>query len=382
MRIGINARLYSESGIGRYIRNLLKYLQKLDRENDYFIFLLRKDFEDINFPKNFTKVLADFSWYGMEEQYKFPGLLNKYKLDLVHIPHFNVPIFYLGKMVVTVHDLIHQNFSMNRATTLDPFTYKVKQFGYSTIFNLALRNSKKIIVPSNYVKSEILKKFSVYKDKIVVTYEGVDEEILKIKNQISNREIEKTMKHLNIKPPYIFYVGNAHPHKNVEGLIKAFLRIQNLEFRVQNGYKLKLVLSGSDHYFWQRLKKENMHNDIIYTGYVTDEQLVALYMGAKAFVMPSFEEGFGIPLLEAMALGTPVVSSDAASLKEIGGDGAIYFDPNNLVEMESKIKEVLNNEKLRKELVEKGRERVKEFSWEKLAKETLEIYQQKAEHHG
>ena len=125
-----------------------------------------------------------------------------------------------------------------------------------------------------------------------------------------------------------------------------------------------------------------MHNDIIYTGYVTDEQLVALYMGAKAFVMPSFEEGFGIPLLEAMALGTPVVSSDAASLKEIGGDGAIYFDPNNLVEMESKIKEVLNNEKLRKELVEKGRERVKEFSWEKLAKETLEIYQQKAEHHG
>lgn len=368
MRIGIDARLYSESGIGRYIRNLLKYLQILDKKNEYFVFLLRKDFEDIKLGKNFTKVLADFSWYGIEEQYKFPGLLNKYKLDLVHIPHFNVPIFYMGKMVVTVHDLIHQNFSMKRATTLDPFTYKVKQFGYSTIFNLALSNSKKIFVPSNYVKSEILKKFSVYKDKIVVTYEGVDEEISNIKLQMSDKKIKKSLKHFNIKPPYIFYVGNAHPHKNVEGLIKTFLNLR------KDDQYLQLVLSGNDHYFWQRIKKEYTHKDIIYTGYVTDEQLVALYMGAKVFVMPSFEEGFGIPLLEAMALGTPVVSSDAASLKEIGGDGALYFDPNNLVEMENKIKEVLNNEKLRIELVNKGKERIKEFSWENLARSTLEVY--------
>ncbi len=374
MKIGIDARLYSESGIGRYIRNLLKYLQILDKENDYFVFLLRKDFENIKLEGKFTRVLADFSWYGIEEQYKFPGLLNKYKLDIVHIPHFNVPIFYLGKMVVTVHDLIHQNFSMNRATTLDPFTYRVKQFGYSTIFNLALRNSKKIFVPSNYVKDEILKKFSVYRGKIVVTYEGVDEEITNYKLQITNTKINKILSYFNISQPYIFYVGNAHPHKNVEGLIKVFLRIKNKESRIKNHGNLKLVLSGNDHYFWQRIKKEYQHKDIIYTGYVTDEQLVALYIGARVFVMPSFEEGFGIPLLEAMALSTPVVSSDASSLKEIGGGGAIYFNPNNLVEMEEKIQEVLNNEKLRKELIEKGKERVKEFSWEKLSKETLEIY--------
>ena len=201
MRIGIDARLYSESGIGRYIRNLLKYLQKLDSNNDYFVFLLKKDFDKVILGKNFQKVEANFKWYGIEEQYKFPGLLNKYKLDLVHFPHFNIPIFYLGKFVITVHDLIHQKFQMNRVTTLNPITYKIKQFGYSTVFNIALRNSQKIFVPSNYVKKEILKKFSVYKDKIVVTYEGVDEEIKNIKLQITNSQINKILSHFNISQP-------------------------------------------------------------------------------------------------------------------------------------------------------------------------------------
>ncbi|MBI2019903.1 glycosyltransferase family 4 protein, partial [Candidatus Daviesbacteria bacterium] len=180
---------------------------------------------------------------------------------------------------------------------------------------------------------------------------------------------EKILKKMGIKSKYIFYVGNAHPHKNVEGLIKAYLLLR------KKYSDLSLVLSGYDHYFWQRIKKDYKYEGIIYTGYIYDEELVALYKNASSFVMPSFEEGFGIPLLEAMACSTPVVSSNVGALSEVGGNACLYFDPHNSEDMIDKISQVLNNEKLRKDLIEKGKMRVKQFSWEKLAKETLRIYE-------
>ncbi len=348
MKIVIDARMYQESGVGRYIRNLISQLEKLDKKNDYTI--LKQ---------------PNIKWYGISEQIKLPKILAKLKLDLVHFPHFNVPIFYSGKFVVTIHDLIHQHFAMNRATTLNPITYKIKQLGYKKIFKHAITKSEKILVPSIFVKKQLVSEWKVSDEKIVVTPEAVDDNIIDLSKKVQSQKI---LEKFNIKPPFIFYVGNAHPHKNVEGLIKAFL-----ELKKKYG-DLKLVLSGYDHYFWQRIKKEYQHQDIIYTGYVSEEKLVALYRNAILFVMPSFEEGFGIPLLEAMACGCPVVSSNAGSLPEVGGDAAIYFDPKNIDDMVLKITQVLNSEKLRKELVEKGKERVKQFSWEKLAKQTLEVY--------
>lgn len=360
MKIVIDARMYQESGVGRYIRNLITNLENLDKKNEYFILLLKDDFENLNFGKNFQKVLANFRWYSISEQIKLPKILKELSPDLVHFPHFNVPIFYDGKFVVTIHDLIHQHFQMRRASTLDPVTYRLKQLGYKAVFKNAVDNAEKILVPSNYVKDLLIKKWGIEGDKIMVTYEAVDDKLLTIANSLSQNEV--------VKPPYIFYVGNAHPHKNVEGLIKAFLQLK------EKYPQMSLVLSGHDHHFWQRVKKENMHPDIIYTGYVTDEELVAFYKNASCFVMPSFEEGFGIPLLEAMACGCPVVSSDAASLPEVGGDACIYFNPRDLDDMADKISQVLNNEKLRKDLIEKGQKRYKQFSWEKLAKQTLEVY--------
>lgn len=194
--------------------------------------------------------------------------------------------------------------------------------------------------------------------KIVVTPEAVDNKLLAILPKASK-----------IKSPYIFYVGNAHPHKNVEGLIKAFLELK------QTHKGLTLVLSGSDHYFWQRVKNKFQNPNIVYTGAISDEELVTLYKNAKCFVMPSFEEGFGIPLLEAMACSCPVVSSNSGSLKEVGGNAALYFDPHDIDDMVKKISQVINNEKLRSELIENGKKRVKQFSWKKLAKQTLEVYQ-------
>lgn len=371
MRIVIDCRMFQESGVGRYIRNLISQIQSLDKKNEYFILHLKSEYDRLVYhTKNTHNVLADFKWYGLDEQYKLPRILKLINPDLVHFPHFNIPIFYQGRFVVTIHDLIHQHFQMKRATTLNPLIYKVKQFGYNQVFKKAINSSQKILVPSNYVKDSLIKKWRLNKEKIIVTHEAVDNKIATIVAKMSTEQSKESLDKFNIKPPYVFYVGNAHPHKNVEGLIKAFLKLKN-QFQ-----DLQLVLSGSDHYFWQRIKREFKHKDIIYTGWVADEELVALYKNAQAFVMPSFEEGFGIPLLEAMACECPVISSDSGALSEIGGNAAIYFNPHDMDDMGDKISQILNSDKLRKDLIEKGLKRYKQFSWQKLAKQTLEVYKQ------
>lgn len=373
MRIGIDARMYSQSGIGRYTRNLIKKLEDLDDKNEYFILLTKEDFDRIEFKKNFQKVLADFSWYGITEQIKLPRILNSLKLDLVHFPHFNVPIFYGGKFVVTIHDLIHQHFQMKRATTKSGLLYRAKQIGYAAVFKFAVKKSEKILAPSEYVKKLLIDGWKIPTEKIIVTPEAVDDNIFSIAKVMKQRKSEEILEDLKIQSPYIFYIGNAHPHKNVEGLIDVFLSLQ------KKYNQLQLVLSGSDHYFWKRIQdetiKKGLDKNIRFTGFVTDEQAVALYRNALCFVMPSFEEGFGIPLLEAMANKCPVVSSNVGSLPEIGGEAVLFFDPKDRESMYKKIEQLVLSEKIRQELIKKGKERVKLFSWRNLAKQTLEEYE-------
>lgn len=369
MKICIDGRLINESGIGRYIRNLLANLSVIDTTNQYYILLKKNDLTKFNWGENFENIEADFGWYSATEQIKLPQILKKLNLDLVHFPHFNVPIFYKEKFVVTIHDLIHQHFAMKRATTLDPLTYRIKQFGYRKVFDHAVKVSKKIIVPSEFVKLQLKDEWGINQEKIVVTHEGVDEKIIAIKNKQKKNLQLKILEKIGVKKPYIFYVGNAHPHKNIESLIRAFRRVR------QKHQNLNLVMAGGDHYFWKRIKDHYNDPEIIYPGFVTDESLVTLFSQAEMFVMPSFEEGFGIPVLESFAIRCPVICSDIGALKEVGGDSAHYFNPKNVEDIAAKISEVLENEKLKKRLVEKGEERVKDFSWKKLAQKTLRIYQ-------
>ncbi len=359
MRIAIDARMINASGIGRYLRNLINELQKLDKKNEYYILLLKDDYYSLNFNQNFYKVLADFKWYTVKEQIFLPQILNKIKPDLVHFPHFNVPIFYGGKFVVTIHDLIHQHHSTRNTSFHDPLTFRIKKLGYTKVFEFALRNSEKIFTPSEFVKKQLINEWRISRSKILVTPEAVDDIFFRSKK---NDELLS-----GVRSPYILYVGNAHPHKNVEGLIKAFLKLKESN--------LKLVLSGKDNYFWQRIKKEFKNPDIIYTGYIADKELVALYKNAKCFVTASFEEGFGLPVLEAMALGCPVVCSDIGSLREVGGNAALYFNSRDINDMANNISHMLSNFSLRNELIEKGRKRVKLFNFQKMAKQTLEVYQ-------
>lgn len=369
MRIGIDARLYREAGVGRYIRNLIYHLQRLDCQNEYFVFLLEKDYVELKYGKNFQKVRADIGWYGLEEQINFPGLLKKYKLDLAHFPHFNVPVFYKGKFVVTIHDLIHQHFQMRRATTRGALVYEFKKRGYSYIFARALEKSERVITVSEYVRRELVSKCSVPDGKIVVTREAAEEKIADLARTIKGREVYDVLSKFGVRKPYLFYVGNAHPHKNVESLVRAFLQLK------KKYGDLSLVLSGHDHYFWGKLRAENNFPGIVYTGYVSETELVALYKSAKVFVMPSLEEGFGIPILEAMACGAPVAASAIASLPEVGGDACAYFDPSDVGDIVKQVDRVLSDKEFGHELVKKGDARWKQFSFRKMAKQTLEVYE-------
>lgn len=367
MTIGFDARLYDEAGNGRYIRNLLFHLQKIDADNHYFVFLLKKDFDKVEFAGNFTKVLANIRWYSFREQTELLVLLNKYNLDLVHFPHFNIPIFYAKKFVVTLHDLIHQHSSMERASTHGKVMYAIKKYGYNLTFKHAIETSTKIITVSNFVRKQLVDEWAVKLEKIEVIYEAVEEKIIALAKNITQAQINEILEKFGIGSPFIFYVGNAHPHKNLEGLIEVFLKLKD------NFPKLILVLAGKDHYFWKRIKIKYTDSSIKYVGFVSDEQLVALYKSAVCYCLPSFEEGFGIPLLEAFACGCPVVASDIGALREIGADACLYFNPESDDDMAIKISEILQNN-IREKLINDGKGRYKQFSWQKLARSTKEVY--------
>ncbi|MDQ3239372.1 MAG: glycosyltransferase family 4 protein, partial [bacterium] len=362
--IGIDVRLYSESGNGRYIRNLLLNLYEIDLDNSYVLFCLKKDYENINtlYGKKFKIVKCTFGWYGFGEQIEMPIRLYFENLDLVHFPHFNVPVLYLKTFVVTIHDLTHYSFAMSRATSHNDFVYSIKHFVYNFVFNYAVTQSKNIITVSEYVKSEIVNRFGMLQSKIRVTYEagGV------FGGDSSGSEIRSDIK--SIYGNYFFYVGNAHPHKNVEFLINTF------ELFRKTHPECLLVLAGKKTYFWDRIvenfSNRNLMTNIVYLGQISEAELAYLYKNAVAFIMPSLSEGFGLPVIEAMSNSCPVLSSNATSLPEVGGDACLYFDPKDSVMLLSQMNEIYINSENRDRCIKAGMVQVKKFSWKKMAVET------------
>lgn len=370
MKIGIDARLYGtkHGGLGRYSENLIKYLEKIDSINQYFIFLQKSNFDDYQPQnKNFRKVLADFKVYSFKEQLLFPFLLKKYKLDLVHFTHFNAPIFYVGKFIVTIHDLIISHYADSRATTLNPIIYKIKVLFYRLTVRIVAKRSAKIITVSEYTKKDIIKLLHTDSAKIVVTYEGVD------LPQESHIDCAKLKSDLGIKKDFLLYVGSAYPHKNLEKLVLAF------EDVTAQNKNLQLVLVGQKNYFYNRLEKsikdKKLSNDILLTDYLSDDELACLYKTAKLYIFPSLIEGFGLPPLEAQSYGLPVLSSSATCLPEILGDSVLYFDPNNTTELAQLIINTINNQDILADLKIKGLDNLKRYSWGKCALETVKQYQ-------
>lgn len=369
MRIGIDARFFGSvgKGLGRYTQKLIENLEKVDNENHYFIFLRRENWEEYQ-PRNekFQKILADIPWYSLREQIFLPRLFKKHNLDLLHFPHFNIPIFYKGKFVVTIHDLILLHYPTRRASALSPFVYFLKKLAYHTVIRHAVKKSEMIIAVSEHTKKDIGKFFGVASEKVQVVYEAGG-----IANSLPESPPKDILKKYGIIKPYILYVGNAYPHKNLERLVLVFREI------AKKHPHLHLVLVGKEDYFYRRLKKyvsENFVKSVIFAGFVPDEHLSTVYREALLYVFPSLCEGFGLPPLEAMARDVPVASSNASCLPEILGKAVVYFDPKGMTEMAETIERAITNEELRKELIEKGRQQIKKYSWERMARETLKIY--------
>lgn len=375
MKIGIDARFYGPKGkgLGRYTEKLIKNLEKVDSKNQYVIFLRQENINEYNPEnKNFKKVLADLKWYSLEEQLKMPKLIKEHQIDLMHFPHFNVPILYKGKFIVTIHDLILLRFPTKRATTLGPFLYKFKYLAYKLAINSAVRRAKKVITVSEFTKKDLIEYFKIKKNKIAVTYEACDRIN---KNQFSVPENKFLEKH-KIDKPYILYVGNAYPHKNLEGLIDAYK-----EFKKRTNYSHQLILVGKEDYFYRRLKQDTyseglLHdNSVVFFGFASQNNLAYLYSKASLYVFPSFIEGFGLPGLEAMSFGLPVLSSNTSSLPEIFGRAAKYFDPYDKKDLVNKINIILYNKKIQKSMSEEGYRQIEKFNWQDCASETFKIYE-------
>ncbi len=367
MKIVIDARMFGvkHAGIGRYVENLIKQLLIVDSSNDYTLIVRKEDHEKIK--NNVKIVIADARHYSVKEQLLIPSLLAKENPDLVHFPHFNVPLLYQGKFVVTIHDLLWHEMKGREVTTLPSYLYDIKYAGYRLVFANAVKRAQKILVPSIWVKNKLK---DTYKDiddkKIVVTYEGVDD--IYIKDQKSKIKDQNLLEHYNLNKPFLIYTGSAYPHKNLNKLLEAIKKLD-----------LQLAVVCVRDVFYKKLETEinnhHLNDKVKLLGFVSDEELTILYQYALAFVLPSLSEGFGLPGLEAMSSGCPVLCSDIPVFREIYANSAVYFNPKNENDIANKIDSINKNADLRNELIKKGFLQAKKYSWEKMARETKKIYE-------
>jgi glycosyltransferase involved in cell wall biosynthesis len=366
MKIAIDARLWDpqNAGISRYLQNLIFHLQKIDKKNKYFVLLRQKEFNKLKFTKNFKKVPAEIPHYGIKEQTHLTRILNNLNVDFVHFPHFNTPLLYKGKFIVTIHDLTMHK-SSHKGSITNPLKHTIKKTAYKEVFKNTVKKASKIITPSNFVKNDLLNNFPLKEDKLKVIYEGV----------ASFSPHKTKQNHITSKDEnYILYVGSLYPHKNIPRVIEAVKNINNNQKKT-----ISLLISSKEDKFFHSLKKQiqlkKQQKYVKLLGFVPDSHLHSLYKNAQAFIFPSLYEGFGLPGLEAMAHKTLLLASDIPTHKEIYKDNCLYFNPFDFTSIQREIKYALsmpNNKK--KQIISKAHLFVKRYSWEKMAKETLDVY--------
>lgn len=368
MRIGIDARLWNETGVGRYIRSLFNYLAEYDKENEYVWFVGKKEFETLALPsKKWKKVETNIHWHTLAEQLLLPWVFYKQNLDLLHFPYFSFPILYPKKFVVTIHDLIFDHYKTGKASTLPKWFYIIKKIGYHIVLWTSVKRATRILTLSHDAKNEIVDHYHADPHKIIVTYESGKLE--DPRTEFSGKEFDQMRK----LEPYILYVGNAHPHKNVEILIKAMQKLKQKR-------NIQLVLVGSDQFFYPKLHafiKQNKAESYVHViGTVPNDHIAGWYHFAKALVTASKMEGFGIPPLEAMSVGCPVIVSDIPVFHEVYGDAAVFFDHTNAAAIAETIEHTLSNKMLLKDMIEKGYKKANSYSWKKTVQETASVYKE------
>jgi glycosyltransferase involved in cell wall biosynthesis len=364
VRIAIDARKLRDFGIGTYVRNLLRHLSRMDRDTEYVLFCQRQDCDITSqLGENFRAVPEDARAYSLGEQIRVPLDLRREAVDLFHAPHYVLPPLTPCKSVVTIHDCIHLRFPQ----------YLPNRLGYAyarTSMSIATHWSSRVLTVSEASKRDILKYFRVPASKIDVIYNAIDE---RFGEPPTEEEIERVRERYQLHDPFVLYAGNIKPHKNLERLIEAFhtLRRGDLEH-------VKLLIIGDEISKYATLRRAvhryKLHKHVRFFGFVPNQTLAVLYRLAGVFVFPSLYEGFGLPPLEAMASGTPVITSNVSSLPEVVGDAALLIDPLQPEAIAAAMRRVLCEPALRDDLRARGLRRAREFSWERSIGRVRQIY--------
>lgn len=363
MRIGIDARMYKKEGTGisRYIKELVDHVVEADKYNTYVLFLSKEMYGKYIPQKNVEIVCADAKYYSIKEQLIFWKTLYKAKLDLMHFTHFNSPLLYFGKTVVTIHDITLSKFPGQKMNT---WIYKM---AYKLIIWSIVKKAKHIITVSDHTKKDVIELFNIPEERFTTTYLGVDTFVPR-----SEKQKEKIEAKYNITKTFLLYVGVWRNHKNILHLIDAFNALR------KKGHDVQLVMTGKESPYYPEIRNaiEALDNkdDVITPGFVSEEDLHDLLSAATMLVNPSFYEGFGIPPLEAMASKTLVAVSNVTSHPEVCGDAALYFDPCVLEDIVSVIEKGLLDKDLQKEMINKGYKHTRNFKWKNTAEQTLKVY--------
>jgi glycosyltransferase involved in cell wall biosynthesis len=371
MRVAIDARKLHDFGIGTYTRNLLRQLARLDHDSEYVLLCHPSDLGlEAQLGPNFRTVLEPSPNYSIQEQFHVPWVLHRERPDVFHAPHYVLPPAARCRSVVTIHDCIHLMFPQylpNRAAYL---------YAKASMW-VAVHRSHRILTVSEASKRDIMHFFNVDPEKIVVVYNAIDE---RFRVAPPKEDVERVRERYQLHHKFVLYAGNIKPHKNLVRVIEAFDALR------QRGFdELKLLIIGDEISKTPSLRravhKHKLHKHVRFLGYLTDETLAILYRLAAVFVFPSLYEGFGLPPLEAMASGTPVVTSNVSSLPEVAGGAAVLVDPYDVVSIVEGIERVLTDSTLAAELRSRGIARAGEFSWERSVARTRELYAEVAQAH-
>lgn len=374
MRIVIDARLYGprHGGLGRYIQQLILKLPSLSPGDEWLWLMGQQASDDYGadvgqVPKNVKIIKAPWRWYTLAEQLYLSSLIRTFKPDLIHHPHFNVPFNSPRPFIVTIHDLIINHFPSSRATTLSPLVYNFKLAAYRYLLRRAMEKAQKIIVPTEFVKNDIIQQYPALNNhKIVVTYEGVTAPSL---NTLDPKTV---LEKYNIQTPFLLYVGSAYPHKDVLTALRAFKQLR------EQGIAKHLVHVWRHDEFLTRLqnqaRQQGLDRGVIWLGFVPDDELLDLYRAAAVYVFPSLFEGFGLPPLEAQAADCPVVAAQSSCLPEVLGSSVAWFSAGQADQLAKVITTVLSDHNYRDQLVKAGQQNITRFSWDTMIKQTLSIY--------
>ena len=364
MRIAIDARKLRDFGVGTYVRNLLRHLARLDEQTE-FVVLCRE--EDRAFAaelgENFRVVPERSRGYSVREQITVPLDLRREGVDLFHAPHYVLPPLTPCRSVVTIHDCIHLRFPQYLPNRL--------AYAYArTSLWIATHRSARVLTVSEASKRDILRYYNIPESKVDVIHNAIDQ---RFHEEPPADEVMRVKERYQLNDPFILYAGNIKPHKNIERLIEAYHTMRRGELS-----HVKLLIIGDEISKYATLRRTvhryKLHKHVRFFGFVPDNTLAILYRLARVFVFPSLYEGFGLPPLEAMASGTPVITSNVSSLPEVVGDAAMLIDPYEPDAIAGAMRRVLSDDRLHDDMRERGLARARDFSWERSVRRIRGIY--------